>query len=64
MQDKLRQQGNLLQRVQACYGALAPAAQRDVFECLKQVGMETLLALALPRKIHRQQNLEVWGEVR
>jgi len=24
--------------------------------------MGTLLSLALPREIHRQQNLEVWGE--
>ena len=54
----------LLQRVRACYDALAPADQRDVFACLEQIGMETLLALALPREIHRQQNLEVWGEVR
>ena len=53
----------LLQRVQDVFDSLDAAQRERVRAALRGVGLEAMLDLRLPRRVERQQHLEVWGPV-
>lgn len=53
----------LLQRIQDAYDALAATDQTSVQKLLTETGLDDILTLRTDRRVLRQNNREVWGEI-